>query len=91
MIPPNPTESLQQMEIWVQQYKDDDPPHRLAQTAAIQAMDHMLKAWQHGLDGVAIKAALSETQRMLQILNAFQGKIAILDCMVNGIPEDDDD
>lgn len=88
-MPPFQGDPLEEMRRWVQQYKDDEPPIRLAQAAAIIAMDKFLESWRHGLDGVAIKAALDETQRMLTILNAFQGKLAILDLQVNGVPEDE--
>lgn len=74
-------DALKEMDQWVQQYKDDELIP-LAQISAIHAMDAMLESWRrHGLD---IKTGLKETSRMLDILKAFQGKLALLDCQVNG-------
>jgi hypothetical protein len=88
--PDDPNRIFKELEKWVQDYKNDEPPVSLAQTAAIQAMDHFLDSWKNGLQPGDLKVCLNETSRMLQILNAFQGKLAILDCIVNGLPEDED-
>lgn len=80
-------DALKEMDRWVQQYKDDEAMP-LAQLSAIHAMDCMLEAWNR--NGLAIKTGLKETSRMLDILKAFQGKLALLDCQING-PEVYDD
>lgn len=82
---------LEQMQRHVQDYKGDDPPLRLAQTAAITAMDKFLEAWEEkGLSPGTIKQYLEETTRMLEILSAFQGKLSLMDCIFNKSEDNDE-
>lgn len=85
LLKPTDVEALQIMREWVNQYKEDNETHpslRVAQGAAIQAMEVMLVSWRHGLDRLAVKAGLEETKRMLEILHAFQGRLALLECQM---------
>jgi hypothetical protein len=88
----NPIEDLTR---WIQQYKDDEEPVRVGQAAAIKAMDYLLEVFSRQgdlKDGAVqeIKAAQAEVWRMLEILNAFHGKLHIIGYM-HGIKLDDDD
>jgi hypothetical protein len=87
---------LEELRQWVQQYAEDDPnplhsPQRPAQQAALLSMNYFLGSWQQGLDKKDIRAAQAEIARMLEILHAFQGKLSIIDYMVNGLPPEEDD
>ena len=72
--------AMKQLEEWVNQYRDE---MGLADHAAVEAMDHLLKAWgRHGLEsgsGVdALGGAANCVGRVVQILQAFQGRLAIM-------------
>ena len=90
MTAPNSQEALKIMQEWVEEYRHDIPC-RVAHTAAIAAMDKLLAALHHGIDGVVVKAALDETHRMLEILQAFQGRLSILNCQINGVNDEFDE
>jgi hypothetical protein len=78
---------LREMQAWVDQYKNDTLPHRLGQTAALAAMEEFLLSWEKG--DSSIKTEIKEISRMIEILQAFHGRMAIWDAILNGIPDDD--
>lgn len=85
-----------ELQEWIQQYKDDESPVGIGQTAAIKAMDYFLETLgRHGdltNGGVdEIKGGQGEIRRCIEILSAFMGRMSIMEFMQNGFKEDDDE
>ena len=69
---------------WVDQYRDNIA---LGEHAAVEGMEYLLKAWErHGLSrkmgGVnELGGAKNCVHRMIEVLQAFEGKLAIMEQM----------
>jgi acyl-CoA reductase-like NAD-dependent aldehyde dehydrogenase len=84
MIPQQEVEAA--MERFIADYESDtEQPD--AQKAAITAMRAMQKAG----EGKSLRDRQAAAHRLVEILSAYEGKLACLDFMVNGSPEEDDD
>lgn len=76
----------QMIQEWVNQYKQDETISS-AQKAAIAAMDSLLQSW-GDLDPSQLKDRQAEVNRMITILQAFQGRLYITDALINGVSDD---
>lgn len=75
---------LHELHQWIDQYRDEVG---MADHAALAAMDYMTKVWgRHGLGGSGggvnvLGGAANVVRRTIEILQAFQGRIAIMEEM----------
>ncbi len=76
------------LETFIKDYRDDDE-QPLPQVVAVAAMTALKTAW--GTGPYDFTKMGNEVARLIQILNAFHGQVAIGDWAVNGPPKDDDD
>lgn len=65
---------------------EGDTEQPLAQRAAILAVRTLMKE----AEGKTLKERRAEAHRLVEIVSAYEGRIACLDFMVNGSPEEDD-
>lgn len=69
---------------WVVQYRDEIG---LGDRAAVEGMDYLLRAWgRHGLKSLkggvnVLGGAKNAVHRMIEVLQAFEGRIAIMEEM----------
>lgn len=76
------------LESFIKDYRDDEGKP-LAQEVAVMAMTALKAAW--GSGPFDFKQMDKDVSRLVEILNAFRGQVAIGEWLLEGPPPDDDD
>ncbi len=87
MLTMPPEDALKRLDEFVDQYREDEPKP-LAQMVAIDAMTVLNAALNRTAPD--FKAMEKQVTRLVQILQAYQGQLAISNLLVNGVTAEED-